>query len=89
MAVEPQSGQFTLDDTIKGREPITRGQRFTQADINQGRVWCVALIYRNSLFKLKKKLCTCVDSDFLVVYGSNSLKLYIKIRYGMRIMHVN
>ena len=29
-----------------------------------------------------------VDSDFSEVYGSNSLKLYTKIRYGLRIMHV-
>ena len=31
---------------------------------------------------------TSVDSDFLEVYGSNSLELYTKIRYGLRIMHV-
>ena len=31
---------------------------------------------------------TYVDSDFSEVYGSNSLKLYAKIRYGLRIMHV-
>ena len=30
---------------------------------------------------------TSVDSDFSEVYGSNSLKLYAKIRYGLRIMH--
>ena len=33
-------------------------------------------------------VCTSVDSDFSDVYGSNSLKLYTKIRYGLRIMHV-
>ena len=33
-------------------------------------------------------ICTSVDSDFSDVYGSNSLKLYTKIRYGLRIMHV-
>ena len=31
---------------------------------------------------------TSVDSDLSEVYGSNSLKLYTKIRYGLRIMHV-
>ena len=31
---------------------------------------------------------TSVGSDFSEVYGSNSLKLYTKIRYGQRIMHV-
>ena len=31
---------------------------------------------------------TSVDSDYSEVYGSNSLKLYAKIRYGLRIMHV-
>ena len=31
---------------------------------------------------------TSVDSDFSEVYGSNNLKLYTKIRYGLRIMHV-
>ena len=31
---------------------------------------------------------TSVDSDFSEVYGSNSLKLYTKIRYDLRIMHV-
>ena len=29
-----------------------------------------------------------MDSDFSKVYGSNSLKLYTKIRYCLRIMHV-
>ena len=29
-----------------------------------------------------------MDSDFSEVYRSNSLKLYTKIRYGLRIMHV-
>ena len=37
-----------------------------------------------------------MDSDFsevigpiyIYIYGSNSLKLYTKIRYGLRIMHV-
>ena len=33
---------------------------------------------------------TSMDSDFReVVYGSNSLELYTKIKYGLRIMHVN
>ena len=31
---------------------------------------------------------TSVDSDFSEGYGLNSLKLYTKIRYGLRIMHV-
>ena len=31
---------------------------------------------------------TSMDSDFSEVYRSNSLKLYTKIRYGLRIMHV-
>ena len=31
---------------------------------------------------------TSVDSNFSAVYGSNSLKLYTKIRYGLRIMYV-
>ena len=31
--------------------------------------------------------CTSVDSDFSEVYGSNRLKLYTKIRYGLSIMH--
>ena len=29
-----------------------------------------------------------MDSDFSEVYGSNSLKLYAKIRYGLKIMHI-
>ena len=29
-----------------------------------------------------------MDSDFSEVYGSNSLKLYAKIRYGLRIKHI-
>ena len=33
-------------------------------------------------------VCTSIDSDFSEVYGSNSLKLYAKIRYGLRIVHV-
>ena len=31
---------------------------------------------------------TSMDSDFSEVYGPNSLKLYKKIRYGLRIMQV-
>ena len=31
---------------------------------------------------------TSVDSDFSEGYGLNSLKLYTKIKYGLRIMHV-
>ena len=33
-------------------------------------------------------VCTSMDSDFSEVYESNSLKLYTKIKYGLRIMHV-
>ena len=41
-----------------------------------------------NLVSVRPYVRTSVDSDLSEVYGSNSLKLYTKIRYGLRLMHV-
>ena len=41
-----------------------------------------------NLGSVRPSVHASVDSDFSEVYGSNSLNLYTKIRYGPRIMHV-